>query len=328
MTIQRRQVLGSAAATALGLPMLPAFGQSAPAWPSKPVHLIVPNVAGGASDLVTRLMQGELQKIWNQQVLVEYKPGAGTVLGTDYVAKAAPDGYTLGVVVTSHVINPSLRKVMPYDTLKDLAHVCLTASSNLLLSASPRFAPGSLKEVIAAAKARPGVLSYATAGAGSSMHLAGELLKQKADILMLHIPYKGTGGGAYSDVFDGRVELMIDPIPSSMPHVRSGRLKPIAVLGSKRDPFAPDVPAAAELIPGFDVRSINGIVAPAGTPAELVQKISADFGRALRTESLRTRFREMGLEVAPGTPQEFENFVRTELKRWDAVVKKANISLD
>lgn len=328
MTIQRRHILGAATATALGVPMLNAFGQGAAAWPTKPVRLIVPNAPGGASDLVTRLMQVELQKIWNQPVLVEYKPGAGTVLGTDYVAKAAPDGYTLGVVVTSHVINPSLRKRMPYDTLKDLAHVCLTSSSNLLLSASPKFAPNSLKELIAAAKARPGTLSYATAGAGSSMHLAGELLKQKADLFMLHIPYKGTGSGAYSDVFDGRVELIIDPIPSSMPFVRSGRLKPIAVLGSKRDPLAPNVPTAAELIPGFDARSINGIVAPGGTPAELVQKISADFGRALRTENLRTQFREMGMEAAPSTPQEFENFVRTELKRWDAVVKRANISLD
>jgi tripartite-type tricarboxylate transporter receptor subunit TctC len=249
-------------------------------------------------------------------------------LGRDDVAKSAPDGYTLGVVVTSHVINPSLRKSMPYDTLKDLAHVCLTASSNLLLSASPKFAPNSLKEVIAAAKEKPGVLSYATAGAGSSMHLAGELLKQQGDISMLHVPYKGTGSGAYSDVFGGLVELIIDPIPSSMPHVRSGRFKPIAVLGSKRDPFVPDVATAAELIPGFDVRSINGIVAPAQTPVELVQKISAVFDRVLRTENLRMRFREMGLEATPSTPQEFEHFVRVELKRWDAVVKKAKISLE
>ena len=329
MNIQRRRIIGAAAAAAaLGTPAFNAAAQGSLAWPTKPVRLIVPNAPGGASDVVTRLMQGELQKVWNQQVIVEYKPGAGTVLGTDYVARSAPDGYTLGVVLTSHVINPGLRKSLPYDTLKDLAHVCMTGTTNLLLSASPKFGPNNLKELIDSAKSKPGKLSYATAGAGSSMHLAGELLKQKADIYMLHIPYKGTGSGAYSDVFDGRVELIIDPVPSSMPFVRGGQLKPIAVLSTKRDPLFPNVPAAGEIFPGFDARSINGIVAPAATPRDLVQKISADFGRALRTETLRTRFREMGLEPAPSSPQEFENFVRAEVKRWDTVIKRANIALD
>ena len=327
MNIERRRVLAATAAAALGAPLLNARAQVA-AWPTRPVRLIVPIVPGGGSDLVTRVMQGELQKAWNQQVLVEYKPGAGTVLGTDYVAKAAPDGHTLGLVVTSHVINPGLRKSMPYDTLKDLQHVCMTATSNLLLSASPRFGPGSLQELIQAARANPGKLSFATAGAGSSMHLAGELLKQKADIVMLHIPYKGSGGGAYADVFDGRVELLIDPLPSSMPYVRDGRLKPIAVLSAKRDALVPHIPAAGELIPGLDARSITGIVAPGGTPRELVQKISADFGRALAGEALRARFRDLGLEPAYSTPQAFENHVRAELQRWDAVIKRANITLD
>jgi tripartite-type tricarboxylate transporter receptor subunit TctC len=327
MNLQRRCLLGTAAAL-LGAPVLSASAQGAASWPNKPVRIIVPNVPGGASDLVTRAIQGDLQKLWNQQILVEYKAGAGTVLGTDYVAKSAPDGYTLGLVVTSHVINPGLRKVMPFDTLKDLAHVCQVSTSNLLLSASPKFAPATLKEVIAVAKARPGALSYATAGAGSSMHLAGELLKQMTDTFMLHIPYKGTGGGAYSDVFDGRVDLIIDPIPSSMVHVNSGRLKPIAVLGARRDPTMPNIPAAGELLPGFDARSINGIVAPAATPRELVQKISGDFGKVLRTETLRSRFRELGLEATPSSPQEFETFVRAEIKRWDAVIKRANITLD
>ncbi len=325
MKIQRRRILGAAAATLLGAPSVRA---AAPAgWPTKPVRLIVPNVPGGGIDILARLMQGELQKIWGQQILVDYKPGAGTVLGTDFVAKSAPDGYTLGMVVTSHVINPSLRSKMPYDTLKDLSGVGMTAVSSMLLSVSPKVPVNSLKEFIEYAKARPGKISYATPGAGSSMHMSGELLKLQTGIDMLHVPYKGSGA-AYSDVFDGRVDMLIDPTFASMVHVRSGRLKPLAVLSAKRDSSAPDVPAIGETMPGFNVQSINGIVVPAGTPRDLVQKISADFARALRSEELKARLLAVGLEPVGSTPAEFDTYVRSELKRWEGVVKKANISLE
>jgi tripartite-type tricarboxylate transporter receptor subunit TctC len=325
MKIQRRRILGAAAATLLGAPSVRA---AAPAgWPTKPVRLIVPNVPGGGIDILARLMQGELQKIWGQQILVDYKPGAGTVLGTDFVAKSAPDGYTLGMVVTSHVINPSLRSKMPYDTLKDLSGVGMTAVSSMLLSVSPKVPVNSLKEFIEYAKARPGKISYATPGAGSSMHMSGELLKLQTGIDMLHVPYKGSGA-AYSDVFDGRVDMLIDPTFASMVHVRSGRLKPLAVLSAKRDSSAPDVPAIGETMPGFNVQSMNGIVVPAGTPRDLVQKISADFARALRSEELKARLLAVGLEPVGSTPAEFDTYVRTELKRWEGVVKKAKISLE
>ncbi len=325
MKIQRRQVLGAAAAALLGTPAVRA---AAPAgWPTKPVRLIVPNVPGGGIDILARLMQGELQKIWGQQILVDYKPGAGTMLGTDFVAKSAPDGYTLGMVVTSHVINPSLRSKMPYDTLKDLSGVGITAVSSMLLSVSPKVPVSSLKEFIEWAKARPGKISYATPGAGSSMHMSGELLKMQTGIDMLHVPYKGSGA-AYGDVFDGRVEVLIDPTFASMVHVNSGRLKPLAVLSAKRDSSAPDIPAIGETIAGFNVQSVNGIVVPSATPRDLVQKISADFARALRSEELRARLLKVGLEPVGSTPTEFDTYVRTELKRWEAVVKKANITLE
>ena len=227
MNLQRRQLLGIAASAPLAPPVLRAAEVPPAGWPKKPVWLIVPNVPGGGSDILARTLQGELQRLWNQSILIEYKPGGGTVLGTGFVAKAPADGYTLGLVVTSHVINPSLRKTLPFDTLKDFAHVSMTASSSMLLSASPQFAPRTLKELIDHCRAHPGTVTYATPGAGSSMHLAGELIKQKAGIDMLHVPYKGTGG-AYADVAGGRVDLLIDPTFASMPHVKSGRLKPVA----------------------------------------------------------------------------------------------------
>jgi tripartite-type tricarboxylate transporter receptor subunit TctC len=328
MTFTRRQVLAAAlAGTAAATPLRGLAQAGAASWPTRPVHLIVPNVPGGGIDILARLMQGELQKVWGQQVLVEYKPGAGTVLGTDYVAKSAPDGYTLGMVVTSHVINPALRKSMPFDTLKDLAGVTMTATSGILLSASPKTPFSSLKELIDYARANPGKLSYATPGPGSSMHLGGELLKQQAGIDMLHVPYKGSGG-AYADVSDGRVELLIDPLFSSMPHVTSGRLKAIAVLSAKRDASAPNIAAFGELLPGFDVQSINGIVVPAATPRAVINKISADFAKALRTDELRARLQPVGLEPVGSTPEQFDQFVRNEMKRWEAVVRKGNITID
>lgn len=325
MKLTRRQLL--AAMAAAGAAPLPAIAQGGAGWPNRPVRLIVPNVPGGGIDILARLMQGELQKIWGQQILVEYKPGAGTALGTDFVAKSAPDGYTLGMVVTAHVINPSLRKQMPYDTLKDLSGVTMTAVSGVLLSASPKLPVGSLKELIAYAKAHPGKLSFATPGAGSSMHLGGELLKQQTGIEMLHVPYKGSGG-AYTDVSDGRVDLLIDPLFASMPHVRSGRLKPIAVLSARRDASAPEIPAAGELLPGFNVQSINGIVVPSATPRELVRKIGADFAKALSSEDLKARLRAIGLEPVASTPEQFDQYVQTELKRWEAVVRQGNVSAD
>ncbi len=328
MQLTRRQLLATAAAaTAAATPLAGLARAGAPAWPLKPIHLIVPNVPGGGIDILARLMQGELQKVWGQQVLVEYKPGGGTMLGTDYVAKSVPDGYTLGMVVTSHVINPSLRKNMPFDTLKDLAGVTMTATSSILMSASPKAPFNTLKELIDYAKANPGKINYATPGPGSAMHLGGELLKQQTGIDMQHVPYKGSGG-AYADVSDGRVELLIDPLFSTMPHVTSGRLKPIAVLSARRDATAPDIPAFGELLPGFNVLSINGIVAPAATPRELVARISADFAKALRSEELKARLKGVGLEPVGSTPEQFDQFVRDEMKRWDAVVRKGNITID
>ncbi|CAN5799342.1 tripartite tricarboxylate transporter substrate binding protein [soil metagenome] len=333
----RRRLLGAAGA-GMALQTLPqaftaAYAQAQPSaqaiaqWPNKPVHLIVPNVPGGGIDILARHLEGALRSVWSQPVLVEYKPGAGTVIGTDYVAKSAPDGYTLGMVVTSHVINPALRKTMPFDTQKDLSGITMTATSGLLLSASPKLPVSSLKELIAYGKANPGKLSYATPGAGSSMHLAGELIKLKTGIDMLHVPYRGSGG-AYADVSDDRVNLLIDPLFASMPHVNSGRLKAIAVLSAKRDASTPNIPAAGETLADFDVLSINGIVVPSATPRALVDKINADLLKALNSEELRKRLLAVGLEPVGSTPASFDSYVKSEMKRWEEVVKAGNVTIE
>lgn len=331
MTIRRRTVVrhaaaAAAAASTLGLPSL-VRAQGAATWPRGPVRIIVPNVPGGALDILARLLESELSKMWKQPIVVEFKPGAGTLTGTDYVAKSPPDGHTLGILAIGVLgIQPALRKDMPFDTLKDLSGTMLVVG-NILLSASPKLQASTLAEVIAYGKANKGKLSYATAGAGSSMHLAGEQLNLLTGIEMLHIPYKGAGG-AYGDVFDGRVDLLIDPLFSSMPHVKSGRLKPIAVMGLKRDPSAPEIPAAGETFPDFDFASNLGIGLPRATPPEIIAKINADVNKAIRSEALAPRLKEMGLTVTGSTPEQFDAHMRKSLKQFADIVKAAKVKVD
>ncbi|GAA0747020.1 tripartite tricarboxylate transporter substrate binding protein [Ideonella azotifigens] len=296
-------------------------------WPNKPMRLIVPNVPGGGTDTLARLLERHLAKIWQQPLLVEYKPGAGTMIGTDYVAKSPPDGSTLGMVVTSHVINPALRRNMPFDTQKDLAGVMLTARSSLLLSVASGMPVHSLAELLAYSRANSGRLSYATPGAGSSMHLAGELLKLTSGLDMAHVPYKGSGA-AYGDVFENRVNVLIDPLFSSLPHVTAGRLRPIAVLSARRDAIAPRIAAIGETYAGFDVQSINGIVVPAATPRELVKRLNADFAAVLKNDEVVKRLAEIGLEPVASSPESFDAYVKSEMQRWQAVVKAGNITID
>ncbi|HEX4928361.1 MAG TPA: tripartite tricarboxylate transporter substrate-binding protein, partial [Burkholderiales bacterium] len=219
-------------------------------FPTKTVSLIVPNPPGGSIDVMARVFADGLQKLWGgKPVIVEYKPGAGTMIGMDFVAKSEPDGHTIGMVVTPMVILPALRK-MPYDTLKDLAPVTMTGTSSIMIAASPKLPASNLREVIELAKKNPGKLTYASPGAGSSMHLAGELLKQEAGIDMLHVPFKG-GAQAYPELMAGRIDLQLDPTFGINRYVQQGRMKAIAVTSAKRDPQAPDVPTVAETIPGF-----------------------------------------------------------------------------
>ena len=327
MNPSRRDWLGSAGAAALGAAPWAAWPQGAANWPSKPVRIIVPNVPGGALDILARLLEAELSKMWKQPIIVEFKPGAGTLTGTDYVAKSPPDGYTLGILAIGVLgIQPALRKDMPFDTLRDLSGTMLVVG-NILLSASPKMPFDDLAGLIAYGKANKGKLSYATAGVGSSMHLAGEQINLLSGIEMLHVPYKGAGG-AYGDVFDGRVQLLIDPLFSSMPHVKSGRLKPIAIMGLARDASAPQIPAAGETFADFDFASNLGLGLPRATPPEIIAKVNADVNKVIRSEALAPRLKEMGLTVTGSTPEQFDAHMRKSLRHFAEIVKAAKVTTE
>ena len=319
--MKRLKTLFATAACAI----LPLAASAQSPFPSKPVTIIVPNAPGGAIDILARLMEKNLSETWKQPVVVQYKPGAGTVMGTDFVAKSAPDGYTIGLVITGHMINPSLRKNLPYDTLKDLSGVSLLATSPIVITAYSKLPASNVKEVIALAKKQK--LSYASPGSGSSMHLGTELLKTEAGIDILHTPYKGAGG-AYPDVIAGRVDLLVDPLFSSLPYIKSGHLKPIAIMSSKRSPIAPEIPTVGETLKGFEVESVFGAVVPAGTPREIVHKISADMAKVLQTPEVKQRMAEIGLTPVGNTPEQFDAYVRAEIPKWAKVVKSSGATAD
>ena len=296
-------------------------------FPTKTVTLVVPNAPGGAVDIMARLISQKLGVLWGKGVVVVYKPGAGTVLGTDYVAKSAPDGYTIGMVVTSHVINPSLRRNMPFNTLKDLSGVSEIATSQIVLEANPKFPANNLAELIALAKKEPGKLTFATSGIGTAMHLTGEMIKRQAGIDMLHVPYNG-GAPAYVEVMAGRVPMLFDTLFAALPYIKSGKLKALAVSGAQRDPIAPNIPTIAETLPGIETRSIIGIVVPHATPRDVVEKISADLSKVLQMPDLRARMSEIGMTPVGTTPEQFDAIIRSEIVKWGKVVKSSGARVD
>jgi tripartite-type tricarboxylate transporter receptor subunit TctC len=308
-------------------PLLFASPAGAQEFPNRPVRLIVPNAPGGGTDVLARLFAPYLQDMWKQSVVVEYKPGAGTVVGTDYVAKAAPDGYTIGMIATAMVINPSLHPSMPFDTAKDLSGVVLNSVAHLVLLATPSLPANNIAEVVALAKSEPGKLNYASAGTGSSMHLAGELLKVVSHIDIVHIPYKG-GGPAMLDVMSGRVPLMFNPLYASIPYMKGGKLKAIAVASPTRAATHPDLPAIAETLPGFDVRSWNGMVVASGTPRAVVRKINADVNALLKQPAFRAKLGEIGLEPMGNTPEQFDAYIKSEIDKWAPIVKASGAKPD
>ena len=300
---------------------------SGQAFPTRAVRLMVPFPPGGATDIVGRLVASKMQEVWGQPVVIENRPGAGTVVGTDYVAKSAPDGYTLGTVVTAYVINPSLRSDMPYDTLRDLAGVTQVSLQHLVMAAHPSLPANNIPELIALAKKEPGKLAYATPGSGTAMHLSVEMLKTSAGIDLVHVPYKG-GAPAQQDVISGRVPILMDVLYVVQPLIRTGKVKVLAVLSPSRAPDSPEYPTVSESVPGVSALSLVGVVAPAATPRDLVHRIGADIARAVKNSDLTERMKQQGMEPIGSTPEQFDALIRSEMEKWAKVVKQSGAKAD
>jgi tripartite-type tricarboxylate transporter receptor subunit TctC len=318
----RRALLAALCAT-----LAPLAAQAQDAWPDKPVKLIVPFSAGGPTDTVARLLAIQLQALWKQPVVVDYRAGAGTVLGTSVVAKAPADGYTLGMAISALTINPSLQPNLPYDTKKDLVGVSQVAQAHFGLFAHPALPVNTIPELIAYAKKNPDALSFATPGAGTGTHLAGEMLAHLAGIRMVHVPYKGSAP-AQQDVIGGRVPLLFDILYSSMPFVKDKRLKVIALSSPKRAVSNPEIPLVADTLPGFSAMSSIGVIAPAGLPPALLQKISADIATVVHSQEMAAKMAPLGLEPVGSSAEQYNTQIRQEIDKWATVIKTAGIKIE
>src|SRR6266508_986050 len=300
---------------------------AAQSFPTRAVRLMVPFPPGGATDIIGRLVSAKMQDVWGQPVVVEDNPGAGTVVGIDYVAKSAPDGYTLGMVFTAYVINPSLRVALPYNTLKDLSGVTQVSVQDLVMAANPSLLANSIPELVALAKKEPGKLSYATPGSGTAMHLSVEMLKTSTGIDLVHVPYKG-GAPAQQDVLAGHVPILMDVLYAVQPLIKSGKIKVLALLSPRRAHESPEYPVVSESVPGVSALSLVGIVAPAATPRDLVNRIGADISRAVKSSDLTERMKQQGMEPIGSTPGEFDALIRAEIEKWAKVVKQSGAKVD
>jgi len=304
-----------------------ARAQSPPDWPTRPVTLIVPFAPGGPTDIVARLLAERLQQAWGRSVVVDYRAGGGTIVGTQAVAQAAPDGYTLGMAITALMINPSLQPKLPYDTTRDLVGVSQVAQAHFGLFAHPSLPADDVAGLIAYAKTNPGKLSYATPGVGTGTHLAGEMLRHQAGIDWAHVPYKGSAP-AQQDVLAGRVPVLFDVLFSSLPFVKDGRLKVLALSSPARARGAPEIPLVSETVPGFSAMSFIGVIAPAAVPRPLVARISADIARAVNSPDLAQRMTELGMEPVGSTSETYMATIRAEIDKWSSVVKASGIKVE
>lgn len=321
MKIDRRHLLALLAAVAVPFPV-----QAQDTWPSKPVRIVVPFAAGGTSDILARALAEKLQASLKQTVLVENKAGAGGVIGADSVAKSAPDGYTflLGTIA-SHAINPALQPKMPYDAGKDFAPVILLGSISNVLLVGANQPYKNVQDVIAAAKAQPGGLPFASAGQGSSQHMSGETFRLLAKAELTHVPYKGSAP-AVQDVIGGQIPMSFETVTVALPHVQSGRVRALAVTSARRSPVMPNVPTLQEAgVPGFDVASWQALYAPAGTPPAIVQRMNAEVEKIIAMPDMKARMEGLGLEHAPNTPEQFAEFGRNEIAKWTRIVKEGNV---
>lgn len=332
----RRLILATAltvaAGAALALMAQPAHAQDA--WPSKPIRIVVPFAPGGTTDILARAIAPELSKVLGQSVIVDNKPGAGGNVGADLVAKSAPDGYTflMGTVGT-HGINKALYAKMPFDPQKDFAPVTLVAGvPNVMVMNADKAQRLNLRtaaDFVTYAKANPGKFNMASSGNGTSIHLAGELFKSRTGVFMAHIPYRGSGP-AMMDMVAGNADVMFDNLPSALPHIKSGKLKAFAVTSAQRSSVLPDLPTVEEAaaLPGFDASSWFGLLAPAGTPGPIVNRVQQETAKALNSPAIKEKLEAQGAIPSGNTPQAFAQLIDNEIKKWAAVVKASGAKVD
>ena len=300
----------------------PAFAQS---FPTKPMTIVVPASPGGAIDLAARLIGQKFTEAWGQPVVIETKTGATGVIGTDFVAKAAPDGHVLALVASSHAINPSMFKKLPFDTVKSFEPVVQTHTVPLVLVVAPDSPFKTMQDVIAFGKKNPGQLSFASSGNGGAPHFSGELFQSMAGLQMQHIPYKGSTL-AHPDLMSGRVSIMFDTLAATSAQIKGGKLRALAVTTPKRLPGFPDVPTVAEAgLPGYETSTWGGLLAPAGTPKAVVAKLAAETTRILALPDVRERMLAAGVEPVGGTPEQYAAFIGSEMVKWGKVAKAAGI---
>ncbi len=312
----------------LALALLPCAAALAQPYPAKPIRLIVPFPAGGPTDVTSRIIGPKVSEALGQNIIIENRGGASSIIGSELVAKAPPDGYTLLIATVTNTINVSLIAKIPYDMVRDFEPVAQLFITTSILTAHPSLPVKSVKELIALAKARPGQLTYGSAGNGSPSHLAGELLKTMTGITLLHVPYKGGGPAAVEQVA-GQVQLAFLSAPAVVPFIKNGRLRALAVTNAKRSIILPDLPTIAETgLPGYESEGWSGIFAPAKTPAAIVQRLYNDFATALRDNDVRARLIAAGTEPALMTSDELGKKVRDEIARWGKVVKASGMKVD
>jgi tripartite-type tricarboxylate transporter receptor subunit TctC len=300
----------------------------AQAYPGKPVRIVVPFPPGGGTDIVARTLTQKLGESLGASFVIDNRAGAGGSIGTELVAKAPPDGYTLAIVSGSHAINPSLYRKLPFDAVRDFAPVTMLVSGPGLLVVHPSLPVKTVKELIALAKARPGQLIYASAGNGTPPHLAAELFKTMAGVDMVHVPYKGNTP-AFVDLISGQVSLSFPTVPSALPHVQAGRLRAVALTSRKRSAVMPQLPTIDESgLPGYDTSSWFGMLAPAGTPPEIVLKLQQEMARVLQLPDIRQKLLSQGLEPVGDTPEQFAATIRSEIAKWAKVVKASGAKIE
>ena len=318
--------VNSMSAKLLAVALTVAAGAAcAQSYPTKAVRLVVPFLAGGSTDIVGRTVAQKLNEMWGQPVVVDNRPGGGTTIGTEAVARAAPDGYTLLVTPAPFTINPSLLGKLPYDALNDFAPITLINTTPLVLVVNPGVPAKSVKELIALAKAKPGKLNFGSSGTGGSNHLAGELFNAMAGVKMVHIPYKGNAG-ALTDIVGGHLDVVYNGLTSALALIKGGKLRVLAVTSLQRTAALPDVPTLDELgLKGFEAVAWNGLSAPAKTPREVIAKINADVLKIVNSPELRERLKAEGSDPVGNSPEQFATFLRNEIAKWAKVIRVAGV---